>query len=310
MSDPIETRTIASPTGARLNARVALVDEPRALVAIQHGMAEHGGRYARFQRALAARGYASVAHDHRGHGLTDAPDAARGFFAPADGWANVLRDAMAAREALSAEHPTVPVVAFGHSMGGLVALDLALTHPSAWDALAVWNIGVVEGLEGAALRAALRVERFRLGSDVPSPAMRRLTFDAYNKRFAPNRTAFDWLSRDRREVDAYVADPLAGHEITVGMWSDVADAMRRLGDDGRLAALPASLPVHLLGGADDPVTKGGAGVRRIAERLRRAGLRDVTDTVLPNTRHESLNDANRGTTTNAFIDWLNARFGR
>ena len=297
-----------SPTGADLAVRSSHVDDPLAVVCIQHGMAEHSGRYGRFMDALAERGYASVAHDHRGHGATTAPDAALGHFAREDGWAKVRADALAVAGCMEASHEGAPLVVFGHSMGGLVSFDLALNHPGRFAGAAVWNIGIPNATELAALRGMLKFERFRRGSDVPSPLATRLTFEAYNKRFAPNRTAFDWLSRDRAEVDAYVADPLCGFDVTIGTWIEIAEAMARARNDERLRALPKDMPFHLLGGDKDPVTKGGDGVRHIAERLRAAGLRDVTDVLLPNTRHEALNEVNRDTTTNAFIDWLDARF--
>lgn len=302
-----EPDTLARADGSPIAVRWRDVAEPKALLAIQHGMAEHSGRYRRFQAALAERGYASVAHDHRGHGPL-AKDGVLGTFGP-DGWDGVLADASAVVDAAAARHPGVPIVAFGHSMGGVVAFCLALERPERFAATAVWNIAFTTGVEAAAMRTLLRVERFRLGSDVPSPAARRLTFDAWNRRFAPNRTEFDWLSRDRAEVDAYSADPFAGHGVTVGMWLDVLDGMGRAAIDRALEALPPRMAFHLLAGTDDPVTKGGEGTRAIAGRMRRAGLDDVTFELLANTRHESLNEVNRDTTTAAFIDWLDARFG-
>ena len=298
-----------SPTGADIAERLLPLEGAKALICIQHGMAEHSGRYWRFQKALAARGYASVSHDHRGHGDTTAPDAAPMFFAPADGWSKVVADARSVAERAAALHEGVPLVVFGHSMGGVVAMSLALAHAEMWSGAAIWNIGFRQGPMGLALRTLLRFERFRRGSDVPSPTVQKLTFEAFNKRFAPNRTRADWLSRDKAEVDAYVADPLCGGPPTIGMWLDVTEGIRRAADDEALSVLPRDMPFHLLGGAMDPVTENGKATAMLARRLRRAGLTDITSTVLDNTRHEALNEVNRATTTNAFVDWLDARFG-
>ena len=306
----VEVETLPAPTGARLAVRYHHVEQPLAVLAIQHGMAEHSGRYDRFQRALAERGYASVVHDHRGHGLTEAADAVRGYFAHKDGWAKLRAEAVHVAAEAKSRSGGAPLVLFGHSMGGLVAFDMVTNDPTPFSGAAVWNIAFTGGVEGAALRGMLKVERFRRGSDAPSVLARKLTFDAWNKRFAPNRTAFDWLSRDKAEVDAYVADPHAGHEVTIGMWLDVADAMQRAASEDALRKLPKGMPFHLLGGERDPVTNGGKGTERIAERLCAAGLTDVTSTVLTGTRHEALNEVNRDTTTSAFIDWLDTRFAR
>ena len=54
-----------------------------------------------------------------------------------------------------------------------------------------------------------------------------MSFDSFNKAFAPTRTPFDWLSRDRAEVDRYIADPLCGFPATTSLWVDLLDAMVR-----------------------------------------------------------------------------------
>ena len=303
-----EQITIESPTGARLAAYPREVEAPRAVVCIQHGMAEHAARYARFQDALAEAGFASVAHDHRGHGRTEAAEASLGHFAPAEGWFKVTADALAVADYMR-ERYDAPLFIFGHSMGGIVAADLAIHEADRFAGAAVWNIGFRAGALGLAFRTLLRAERFRKGSDVPSELARKVTFGAFNKRFAPNRTEFDWLSRDKAEVDAYVADPHCGHPVTIGMWLDVMEGTRRASDDEPLGLLPKDMPFHLLGGSDDPVTEGGKATIAFGRRLRAADLSDVTTVVLENTRHEALNEVNRDTTTRAFIDWLGVRFG-
>ena len=301
--------TLASPTGARLAVRAVDTETPKAIVCIQHGMAEHSERYDEFQTALAQAGFASVSHDHRGHGLTEADDASRGHFAPEDGWRKVITDAHFVAEAARERHPGVPLFAFGHSMGGVVAMNLALRHADTFSGLAVWNIAFRQGAKGIAFRTLLRVERMRRGSDVPSALAQKLTFDAFNRRFAPNRTAFDWLSRDTSRVDRYVADPLCGFPVTIGLWMDVQDGMAVAADDEVLSVLPQEMPIHLLAGGSDPLTENGAATIRLARRLRGAGLTDVTSVVLDNTRHEALNEVNRETTTRDFIDWLATRYG-
>ena len=298
-----------TPTGADLAViGPTNVHDPKALICIQHGMAEHAQRYGRFQDALAESGYASVVHDHRGHGLTTAGDASLGHFAASDGWSKVTTDALAVADHASRIYESVPLFVFGHSMGGVVAADLAIHHSDRFTGAAIWNIGFRQGALGLAFRALLRMERFRKGSDVPSALARKLTFEAFNKAFAPNRTAFDWLSRDKDEVDAYVADPACGHEVTIGLWLDVLEGMQRCSDDEPLGLLPKDMPFHILGGGADPLTENGKATIAFGKRLRAAGLRDVTTTVLENTRHEALNEVNRGTTTRSFIEWLDKRF--
>jgi len=297
--------TLSSPTGADLAVRHMPSQGPaRGIVQINHGLAEHAARYARFARFLAARGYEVYAHDHRGHGATRAPGSIPGAFAAKDGASKVIADVAAVHAVIAERHPGLPVVTLGHSMGGLLALNFAEAHPGASAALAVWNSNFNAGIAGRAGQAILAVEAFFKGSDTPSAMLPKLTFQAWAKAMPDRRTDFDWLSRDQAEVDLYIADPLCGWDATVSLWRDVFELIYAGGRVENLAKLPHALPVHLIGGAQDPATDKGEAVRWIEARMRKAGLTDVTLQILPETRHETLNEINREQSMANFAVWL------
>jgi alpha-beta hydrolase superfamily lysophospholipase len=298
----------SSPTGATLAVRhVPATITPRAVVQINHGLAEHAARYQRFARFLAARGYHVYVHDHRGHGATRAPDSIPGAFASKEGASKVIADVAAIHALIGERHPGLPVVTFGHSMGGLIALNFAETHPAASAALAVWNSNFNAGLAGRAGQAALRLEAFFKGSDTPSTILPKLTFQAWANAMPDRRTDFDWLSRDPLEVDLYVVDPLSGWGATVSMWQDVFRLIYAGGDAANLAKLPKALPIHLIGGAEDPATDKGEAVNWLAEQMQKSGLSDVTVEILAGTRHETLNEINRDQSMDSFAAWLDSR---
>jgi alpha-beta hydrolase superfamily lysophospholipase len=301
--------SLITDSGTALNLYWISPDTPRAIVHVNHGMSEHASRYQRFGRALAASGFAVVAQDHRGHGHTTARDAPLGSFGGKDGWNRVLSDVSAIIGYARGIYPDLPVFGFGHSMGGIVTLSHLTTHPGLYDGAAIWNCGFDTGFMFKAGNALLKAERMFKGSDVPSTLAQKLTFDAWNAKFRPNRTRFDWLSADEAEVDRYVSDPLCGFPASIGLWLHVLGAVQAI-DDRALAAIPATLPIHLAAGGADPVSEGGLALGRLAARLRGAGLDDVTLRTFDGARHECLNDLRREEVTGQFIDWLEVRVGR
>ena len=301
---PFTARTLASPTGATLNLYHREAEgDPVGVVQINHGLAEHAARYARFADALARAGFHVYAQDHRGHGATGVPNTPQRMFAWKDGSQKVIADVDMVHDLIAGQHPDLPVIAFGHSMGGLITLNYVAKHAGRLAGAAVWNSNFSAGLLGQVARAILAWERFRLGSDAASRILPRLTFQAWNRQFDQARTGFDWLSRDEAEVDKYVADPLCGWDATVAMWQDLFGFIFSGADDGNLAAIPRDLPFHLLGGERDPATDGGKAVTHLRDRLQRLGFAHVECAILPGTRHESLNEINREETTQRFIDW-------
>lgn len=307
---PFDRQTnLASPTGATINLYSRRAETPvRAVVQINHGLAEHAARYARFADFLAGRGCHVYAHDHRGHGRTTAPDAPPGKFAGAEGTAKVVADVAAVHDLISSEHPGLPVVVFGHSMGGLVALDFVLRHSERVHAAAVWNANFSAGLSGRMALAVLAWERFRLGSDMPSRLLPKLTFRAWGRAVPNHRTPFDWLSRDPAEVDKYIADPLCGWDASVSLWRDLFGFIFNGADDANFAGVRKDLPVNLVGGEKDPATDGGKAVAHLEARMKRMGFSNLVSTVYPQTRHESLNEVNRDIVMDGFAAWLDTLF--
>ena len=298
---------LTSSSGAKLRLYTCLANKPKAVIQINHGMAEHAGRYQEFAGFLAARGYHTFAHDHRGHGETKAPDAPLGNFAKKHGLEKVLEDVRCINRHIHKTTPDLPVVCFGHSMGSTIAATYMLQYPETINGAAIWN-GSQTGAQPILLAFLLKIERMFKGSDVPSQLAEALTFNSWNKTFQPNRTPFDWLSRDEREVDKYIADPLCGFTCCNGMWLEMLDGLQGLANRSKIKQLPKTLPVHLLAGTSDPCSSKGKAVMQLGKRLEAGGLMDVTRVILPDTRHESLHETNREETMAKFVDWLDARF--
>ncbi|MDO6963546.1 alpha/beta fold hydrolase [Rhizobium alvei] len=295
---------IDSPTGATLALRSELAtSEARAIVVICHGLAEHSARYATFARLLSSRFYHAYAPDHRGHGETTAPGAELGRFAERNGAERVVEDISFVRDLAASRHPGLPIILFGHSMGGMIATAAAEASPDRYDALAVWNSSLNPGAAGQVGMLLLKAERFFKGSDVPSRLGPSLTFDAWAKTVRGAKTPFDWLSHDAAQVARYVADPLCGFDASVSMWIDVISLADRAGTKTQLARLGPNLPVNLVGGGEDPATNGGRAMTWLAERMRSLGMMNVQLTLYPGMRHETLNEVGAEEAMKAFVAW-------
>ena len=301
-----EAETLKSPSGAALALRHEPArGEARGILLLSHGLAEHSARYAGVAARVAGEGFHVYAHDHRGHGHTTAPDAPRGQFAQKNGIQRVVEDMRAVRDLAVSRHPGLPVTLFGHSMGGLLALAFAQAHPADIDALAIWNSNLEPGPAGRLAQVVLAAERMLKGSDVPSGILPKLTFGAWGKSIAGRRTDFDWLSHDPAQVDAYVADPLCGFDVNVSMWIDIFAITFADASAEGIARLPKALPIHLVGGDEDPATDCGRATLAFSERLKKSRLEDVTTTVYRGMRHETLNEspALRDPAIDAFAGW-------
>ena len=279
------TLTVATADSIELQTfRWAPEGAPRAVVQVQHGLAEHAARYRRFGEALAAAGYLVYAPDGRGSGRTAA--GRYGQWGP-DGWLGWVDDLARLNARIRQDNPGLKVALFGHSMGSFASQQYVLDHSADIDALVLSGTTEVSGL------AAM------LDSDEPAD------LSAFNAPFE-NRTGFEWLSRDESEVDAYVADEACG--FAAPKLEGIA-TVAQAADPERLAGIRADLPILLVSGTDDPLAGGGAAVELVAQRYRDAGVRDVHATLYPGARHELLNETNRDEVTADVLAFLDRTVG-
>lgn len=303
------TFTHVVPDGTVLHVHRWLpAGQPRAVVQIAHGMVEHAGRYAHLGEALAAAGYAAYASDHRGHGHTAGGPDDLGHLGDEHGFADVVDDLAALTEHLRSEHPDVPVVLLGHSMGSFLARAYAARYGDRLAALILSGTAGDPGLLGAVGVRVASVEARLRGPRARSRLMQALTLGPNNRPFRPNRTTFDWLTRDEAQVDAYVADELSGGVATAGFYRDLLTGLRWVSAPSTMAMVPSDLPVHVVGGEVDPVG-GAAAAEEVSRKLREAGVRDVSTRVWPGARHEVFNETNRDEVEADIIEWLRDKVG-
>lgn len=282
---------------------------PVAVLQLVHGVAEHIDRYDDFARFLNGHGVIVVGHDHLGHGKSLPEGGTPVYFGDGCTWDTPVNDIYVLHTRLKEQYPQLPLLLMGHSMGSFLSRTYLVRYPGTVRAAVLMGTGwqkraVLDG--GLALADLLARRDPAATNDMVS----ELAFGAYNKTFKPNRTAYDWLSLDQENVDAYIADPMCGHDATVGLFREMLRGIRFNQRRENLCRMDGSIPVLLISGEDDPVGGMGEGVRRTYQAFRDAGVADCTLKLYPKLRHELLNErAQRETVYQDIWNWMEAKLG-
>ena len=284
-------------------------DKAKAVVHINHGMAEHSERYTKLAHTLNAEGYHLIAQDHRGHGQSATQPEQLGHLADKNGWDKVLKDIKVLHGRIKQAYPDLPLVLFGHSMGSFISLNYAelLLGSQAVDALVLSGSTLNPLIKDVGLKVLCKAELKRQGPKGRSALIEEATFKQFNRKFFPYRTESDWLSRDEGSVDEYIKDPLSGFRCTNQTWYDLASALIRIFKPKELKKLPKDLPYYLFFGDDDPLG-GKRGNQKLVKALKRAGVKDIAYKGYQKARHETLNETNQDEVIQDLVDWLNSKF--
>ncbi|KYP80097.1 alpha/beta fold hydrolase [Ferroacidibacillus organovorans] len=281
-------------------------ERPKASVLIVHGMGESSERYHRFANALTDSLYAGVAYDLRGHGRTARSVDELGDMGN-DGFETAYEDLRSIALEIKRSNPELPLFLFAHSMGSMLAKGALYRDPSLFQAV------ILSGTTGPP-RALLQLGKMiakreikRHGAHYQSGILERLSFGSYNRAFRPNRTGYDWLSRDRDEVDRYVADPQCGKTLCAGSFLAMLSWLFATHTPENLVRIPKDLPILMISGDRDPVGEMGKGVTQLARNYKRYGLKCVDVRLYKDARHELLHELNCDQVTRDITEWMDQK---
>jgi alpha-beta hydrolase superfamily lysophospholipase len=302
------THWLNTEDGHRIPLRHWPVANPRAVIHIVHGMAEHSGCYSDVAPLLTAQGFAVIAHDHRCHGYaTD--ETLLGQVSDTQHWNGVCADMVVVNRHIRSLYPDAPIAVLGHSMGSFIAQHFAQHHPESV------NLLMLEGTSfeapwftALASRVVAGFECWRQGGNGRSRVIHALSFGGFNRPFRHPRTAFEWLSRDPAYVDRYIDDPRCGYQMVNAYWRDFLRGLSQLYRQESLKKMRRDLPLYIFAGDRDPVGHMGRGPTRLCKAYRdTAQLRDVTLTLYPEARHNLLHETNRSEVLGDMLGWLGRR---
>lgn len=278
--------------------------QPKAILQISHGMAEHIERYDEFAKYLVQKQVFVYGNDHRGHGKTGEKAGLYGYFAEEDGFECVVNDLNKVNQRIQEEYPNVPLYLFGHSMGSFIVRRYIQKYPSSIKGVIISGTAGSPGLAGKIGKQIAKWEIRKNGAKTPSPLLDRLSFGSFNKGIVNPRTKFDWLSCDQEQVEKYIDDPFCGFLCSAGYFYDLFTGLEKIHDEELIQHIPKELPMFIFSGDKDPVGGMSKGVRKVFKQYKQNGLRNIEATFYSGGRHEMLNEINRYDVYHEVYQWL------
>lgn len=274
--------------------------EPKAHILLIHGMAEHIERYEAFASFLLEKGYNVYGYDQRGHGKTAGNLSGVGYFDL--GWSGVVGDV---KEVVDQLPKNAPIILFGHSMGSFIVRDYIRNFSESVDGVILSGTSSGNGLQSHLVTMISGIMGRFKGNKSPNKMIADIMNKSCLSRINDPRTSFDWLSRDKTEVDLYVNDPYCGAVFSNKFYRELFPAIERV---NRLKSYQGmNLPVFILSGAEDPVGNYGLGVKKVFDLFNKI-TEPVEMKLYEGGRHEMLNELNREDVYADIEKWLSSRF--
>jgi alpha-beta hydrolase superfamily lysophospholipase len=250
--------------------------QPKAFIALIHGLGDHTSRFTHVGKAMTESGYALAGFDLRGHGRSGG---ARGHTPSLDAY---MQDIRRFFQLMTPRYPQVPHFLYGHSLGGLLALAYAIQYGAGLG-------GVI--VTGAGLRDSLQKQKAKLALvKLLAPILPTMTIQS--------GLDITNLSRDPEIIEAYRNDPLVHYNITLGFGRAGLQAI----DLCFARAREFPVPLLMIHGRADRITY-SSGSEEFAKLVREAGG-EVTLQLWDELYHEVHNEPEKTEVFQFMIDWL------
>ncbi len=279
---------------------------PRAVILIVHGMAEHALRYDGFAKKACDLGFAVFSSDHRGHGKTARSKTDLGYLADKDGFFRVVEDQREIVDEIHKGYPNIPVIILGHSFGSFISQNYIENYSDTVSGC------ILSGSAGP--NPSLAFGRFIVniiclfsGRRKYSSFLDKMSFGSFNDSIENHKTEYDWLSRDEAEVQKYIDDEFCGFSCTSGFYQDLMRGLKKTHSVKEMARIPEKFPVLMISGDSDPVSNNGKSLKKLFEIYKNNSLQDVKIKLYEGARHEILNEVNKEEVINDIFAWIEER---
>jgi alpha-beta hydrolase superfamily lysophospholipase len=291
-----KTHIISSSDGLSIAILVCEPNiEPKAIVQIAHGMAEHKERYIAFMSFLADHGYVCVINDHRGHGESVKVFDDLGYFYKGGAKA-LLNDTFEVSKWAKNRYNNIPLFLFGHSMGSLLVRAYARKYDYYINKLVICG----SPSNNAFIWFGKLLTYFFSPHQRPE-MLYKMVLGNKNRLFESERLPNAWLSANRDNVVKYNQDKYCGYKFTSNGCKSLFNLMNAAySKHGWLVSRP-NMPILFISGGKDPCMVDEDHFLKAVERIKKVGYTNVKYIVYPGLRHEILNEND----INVFFDVLN-----
>ncbi len=262
------------------------VKAPKGVVQIIHGMAEHATRYDEFAKYLNKRGFIVFADDHRGHGKTAGANDNIGKYKGGNVFFDTVQDEKFFAQMLKEEY-NLPLYLFGHSYGSFLAIHLIETC-NLYDRVVLSGSSYMKRQDAKFAHFVAKITAKFKGDDAPAKLVEKLSFVHYNKKFHDNGS---WKNSDKVLTQEYYSDPQCARSFSAKFYDDLFSALKFVFKNSNLSKIDDHLPILLLSGKDDPVSKMGKLVIKLYRVFKEHDLK-VAMKLYEGARNEIIHDTN------------------
>lgn len=289
------------------------VKEPKGIIQIIHGMAEHSGRYDDFAQFLNSIGYIVYATDHRWHGKTAKKMKDIGYVKANDIF-HMVKDEQLFTLLLKEKYKDLPFFILGHSMGSFI-LQKYLQHMGIISLLGTDSKVHIKGaiIMGSAFRSweyylgqFLTYCLLKIFGDKLMKKIEKIIFNKFHLNVVSKITS-SLISSNEKEVSKYESDPYCKMNFSTRFYYELFSFMIDVFKRYNMELIDLDIPLFIVSGKGDYVGGKSKKIKKLYAEYKKLGERDISMKLYKNSLHEIIHDKDKKIVYKDIKHWLNNR---
>ena len=281
---------LTNTDGFDLFVRILGHENPKGIVQIVHGVAEHSGNYMDFAKNLNDNCYIVVIDDHRGHGKSISTAYPNGYMKRAE---EIVDDEIMIAKYIKERYPNLNYTLLGHSMGSMIARLFLRKNDNLLDKLILTGTVPVNKLSGLAL-FFFNIGCFFLGEKGETRIIDYLV----------GASGLDFISFDKDNINIKANDPFRIFKFRAGYSRVLIEINKKLGQKSKYKCKNKDLKIYNMVGESDIITKGERGIKNSLKLLKSIGYTNIENKVYKDMKHEILNETAKADVYKDVLDIL------
>lgn len=274
--------------GLILGVSMKVPKNPKGIIQLVHGMAEHRKRYYDVMKYFYHQGYITIIHDHRGHGNSVKDQKDWGYFYE-NGSEAVVEDVYQITRYIKEKYPNLPFFLFGHSMGSLIVRCYTKKYDHELNGLIVCGSPSYNPGAKAILPYIHAMKKIK-GSHHRSNMIQILAFGLFNKNFQHEKSPNAWICSNQDVVANYDKDPACGFIFTLNGFETLFKLVNQTYSKKGWKLSHPDLPILFLAGKEDPCIMNEKHFHKAIQSMQKVGYHNLTGKLYDSCRHEILNE--------------------
>ena len=274
-----------------------------AIIQVSHGLGEVAELYTRFGNMMSANGIMVVVQETLGNGNSVIDSNHYGYFSDVNPEHILVEDMHSLVELIKKDYPQVPYFILGFSMGSFILRNYLFKYSNEINGAIIAGTTSYNNFLSHLFKLLINISTLAHGKAYASRTINNIMVGRRHKKFSSTKK-LAWLTKTPEYIEMFNKDPRLNIRYTNNADKAIVNLIIKQNSKKEIAKIDKNLPIFIISGADDPISKNGKKLYRVQNQYRKAGITDIKLKTYNKLRHAVICESDNNVVLNDILQFV------